>query len=142
MRARDMPLRVAAGGALLLSGLSKRAINDDEAARLHTLATGGFAQLAPLEPASLVDLLSRGEIALGAALVTPQVPSGTLGAALAGFAAGLLRVYWKAPDLRQPGRLRPTDQGASVAKDIWLMAITGAALLLEGHQELRRGDSF
>jgi len=131
MRARNMPLRVTAGGFLLLSGLSKRAVSDEEAAHLHTLTVGAFPQLAPLEAESLVDVLARGEIALGCALLMPLVPSKILGVGLVGFAAGLLRVYWTAPGLRQPGQLRPTDQGASLAKDTWLAASTGAALLLD-----------
>ncbi|MEW6474384.1 MAG: hypothetical protein AB1679_19195 [Actinomycetota bacterium] len=112
MRARNMPLRAAAAGVLLLSGLSKRALNDEEANRLHALTVEAFPQLAPLEPESLVDLLARAEIALGSSLLIPLVPSGILGAGLVGFAAGLLRVYWTAPGLHQPGRLRPTDHWA------------------------------
>ena len=133
MRAGHGPLRAAVGGYILLSGLSKRAASDEEAARLHAVAVAAFPQIAPLAPESLVELLSGGEIALGGALVTPLVPSGVVGAALVVFAAGLLRVYWKGPGLRQPGRIRPTDQGVAAGKDIWLAAI-GAALMLDARR--------
>ena len=71
-----------------------------------------------------------GEIALGTALLTPFVPSGLAGHALAGFSGGLTRLYWTAPGLRQSGSVRPTQQGIPIAKDTWLLAI-GLALVLD-----------
>jgi len=77
--------------------------------------------------------LAASEIALGAALLTPVVPAAVAGAGLAGFAAGLLGLYLRTPGMHE--NLRPTQQGTSIAKDIWLLGI-GAGLVLGG---LRRG---
>lgn len=138
MRAGHGPVRVAAGGFMLLSGLSKHAVSAEEAARLHGVVAGAFPQLAPLEPESMVELLSRSEIVLGGALLAPLAPSRVVGAALTVFAAGLAAVYWKGPGLRQPGRVRPTEQGTAIAKDIWLTATTGTALVLDARRDRRR----
>lgn len=50
------------------------------------------------------------------------------GAALALFSVLAAARLLKAPGLRQPGSLRPTDEGAWAAKGIWLLAV-GLALL-------------
>ena len=141
MRAGHVPIRVAAGGFMLISGISKHAVSAEESARLHGVVAGAFPGLAPLEPESMVELVSRSEIVLGGALLTPLVPSRVVGAALMVFAAGLAAVYWKGPGLRQPGRVRPTEQGAATAKDIWLTATAGAALVIDTRRDRRRSDA-
>ena len=50
------------------------------------------------------------------------------GAALTGFAGGLLGLYWRTPGLRKPGSVWPTQQGLGVSKDVWMLGI-GAGLL-------------
>jgi hypothetical protein len=75
-------------------------------------------------------MLSAAEIALGAALLTPFVPSGIAGAGLLGFAGGLGGLYWRTPGLHEEGSLRPTEHGIPIAKDSWMIAI-GAALVLD-----------
>jgi len=59
------------------------------------------------------------------------VPSALAGAALAGFSAGLVQLYWKTPGMRQPGSIKPTQQGIALAKDVWLLG-AGLTLLLDG----------
>ena len=75
-------------------------------------------------------MLSAGEIVVGAALLTPFVPTGVAGVALTGFAALLGRLYWRSPGMHEEGSLRPTQQGTALAKDAWMLGI-GSALVLD-----------
>ena len=68
-------------------------------------------------------LLSTAEIALGAALLAPFVPSRLVGLGLAGFSAGLVRMYLKTPGMTQEDGIRPTADGTGLAKDVWLLGI-------------------
>ena len=123
--------RISAGAFILNSGLGKRAADDQTAAGLHGFATGTYPFLADVEPRQFVRALSTAEIAIGAALLTPFVPTAVAGAALTGFAGGLLGLYLKTPGMRKEGSLAPTEQGLSVAKDVWLLGI-GVGLLTRG----------
>ncbi len=123
--------RISAGAFILNSGLGKRAADEQTAAGLHGFATGTYPFLKDVEPRQFVQALSTAEIAIGAALLTPFVPTAVAGAALTGFAGGLLGLYLKTPGMRKEGSLAPTEQGLSVAKDVWLLGI-GVGLLTRG----------
>jgi hypothetical protein len=126
-----VPIRLAAGAYILNSGLSKQDVDDEHAAPLQGMAATAFPALADMPAQQFVSVLATAETALGAALLAvPVVPPLLAGLGLLGFAAGLNRVYLKAPGLRQDGSLKPTQQGISIAKDSWLTAI-GAALVLD-----------
>ncbi|RVX43444.1 hypothetical protein EDD27_6126 [Nonomuraea polychroma] len=111
----------------------KTSAADDAAAGLHGMATGTYPFLGRMDPADFTRLLSRAEIALGTALLLPFVPSLPAGAALTGFAGGLLGLYLKTPGMRREGSLRPSE--LAISKDIWLPGI-GLGLVLEelGHR--------
>jgi len=68
---------------------------------------------------------------LGAALLTPFVPTVVAGAALTAFSGILLGLYLKTPGMRKPGSLAPTQEGLALAKDAWLAGI-GLSLVLRG----------
>ena len=131
MKLSHLPMRLATGAFVLNSGLSKRNADEATAAGLHGFASAAYPQVADMQPKSFVQALSTGEIALGAALLTPFVSSRLAGAGLTAFAGGLMGLYWKAPGMHEEGDPRPTQQGLSVAKDVWMLAI-GLALLLDG----------
>ena len=101
------------------------------------MAAGAYPELKRVPPERFVRLLSTAEMALGAALLVPVLPSAVVGAGLAAFATGLFGLYVRTPGMHQEGSLRPTQEGVGLAKDVWLLAI-GAALLLEDTLE-RRG---
>ncbi|WP_278255351.1 hypothetical protein [Nocardioides convexus] len=84
-----------------------------------------------VKPGQFTKALAVGEIALGTALLTPKVPSAVAGAALTGFGVGLLGLYVRVPGLRQPGSIRPSQDGIPIAKDVWLVG-AGATLGLQG----------
>lgn len=128
--------RISAGAFILNSGLGKRAADEQTAAGLHGFATGTYPFLQKVPPQQFVQGLSSAEIAIGAALLTPFVPTFTAGALLTAFSGGLLGLYLKTPGMRQPGSLAPTEQGLSVAKDVWLVGI-GIGLMTRGLTERR-----
>jgi hypothetical protein len=59
------------------------------------------------------------------------------GAGLTAFGAALTQLYLKTPGMREPGSLRPTQQGTAIAKDVWLV---GAGLTLLLDREHRSDD--
>jgi hypothetical protein len=137
-RPHQMPTRLAAGAYILNSGLSKHDADDKQAAGYHGMATTTYAFLGKMDPVAFTRLLSRTEMALGVALVTPFVPSLVAGAALAAFAGGLLGLYLRTPGMRREGDLRPTEQGIGLAKDVWLMGI-GLGMVAEELGDLGNG---
>ncbi|NKZ01921.1 hypothetical protein [Nocardiopsis alborubida] len=128
---RDLPLRVITGAFVLNSGLEKRGADEETAQGLHGMAAGTYPFLKEVDPTTFARLLSAGEIALGAALLIPVVPSRVAGAGLTAFAAGLLGLYLRTPGMRRPQSLRPTEQGLPLSKDAWLLG-AGLSLLLGG----------
>lgn len=131
MNLTHAPLRLATGAFILNSGLTKLGADRATAEQLHGFASTAYPMLASQEPVSFTKRLAYAEIALGAALITPKVPSALAGAALTGFGAGLLGLYARVPGLRQPGSIRPTQDGTAIAKDLWLVG-AGATLSLQG----------
>src|SRR5919202_2950854 len=129
MKLAHVPLRAATGAYILNSGLSKQGLEGQAAEGVHAMASGAIPALQSVPPQQFARLLSNGEIALGAALLTPFIPSALVGAALAGFAAGLLQLYLKTPGMRQPGSIKPSQEGIGLAKDVWLIG-AGLTLLL------------
>jgi hypothetical protein len=129
-KAWHVPVRLVTGAFILNSGLSKRNADKETADQLHGFAMTAYPQLEETPPEQFVKLLSAGETAVGAALLTPFVPTGVAGAALTGFASLLGRLYWRAPGTHEEGSLRPTSQGVALAKDVWMLGI-GTALVLD-----------
>jgi hypothetical protein len=137
MKLAHLPLRVATGAFILNSGLSKQTLEGQAAEGVHAMASGAIPALERMPPQQFARLLSNGEIALGAALLTPFIPSALVGAALVGFSAGLVQLYLKTPGMRQPGSIKPTPQGLGLAKDVWLLG-AGLTLLLDGGSKGKR----
>lgn len=122
--------RLATGAFILHSGLDKFKADEETAAGLHGFATTAYPFLGKLEPQQFAKLLAAGETAVGAVLLLPFVPNRVAGAALSGLAGGLVGLYARAPGLREPGSIWPTQDGIAVAKDTWLLGI-GVDLLLD-----------
>ncbi|WBB76450.1 hypothetical protein O7602_13335 [Micromonospora sp. WMMD1128] len=137
MRLTHAPLRVAIGAYILNSGLSKRTLEGEAAAGVHGMAAGAIPQLGQVPPDRFAVLLSRGEMALGAALLAPFVPSLLAGAALTAFGAGLVQLYLKTPGMREGTSLRPSQAGIGLAKDVWLVG-AGVTLMLDSLTHRRR----
>lgn len=139
MKLSHLPLRASIGAYVLNSGLGKRTLEGEVAQGLHGMAVNAIPQLRQLDSNRFAGLLGRAEIALGAALLAPFVPSALAGVGLAAFGAGLTQLYLKTPGMRQPGSLRPTPQGIGLAKDVWLLG-AGLTLVLDDLTHRRRRD--
>jgi hypothetical protein len=128
--------RISAGAFILNSGLGKRGADEATAAGLHGFAAGTYPFLKNLQPQQFARGLATAEIAVGAILLAPFVPTAVAGAVLTGFSGGLLGLYLKTPGMRKPGSLAPTQEGLAVAKDVWLLGI-GIGLLTRGTVDRR-----
>ncbi|GAA3134854.1 hypothetical protein GCM10017600_37930 [Streptosporangium carneum] len=130
VRPHQLPARIAAGAFVLNAGLTMAAAGADNAVAVHGMAANAYPFLKHIEPERFSHWLAKGQIAVGAALLIPVVPSLLAGAALTAFAGGLVGLYLRTPGMRQEGSLRPTQEGLGIAKDIWLVGI-GASLVAE-----------
>jgi hypothetical protein len=126
-----VPVRLATGAIILDQGLQKRGADEDTAKWLHGQAVLAFPQFADMEPQEFTRLLSNCEIALGTALLAIGfVPSGLAGLGLTAFGGSLTRLYLNAPGTRREGTIAPSQQGITLAKDSWMLAV-GAALTVD-----------
>jgi hypothetical protein len=109
MKLWHVPLRAAAGLALVESGRSHPPVDPEQARHLHAALTAAIPlpPLAKLAPETLAQWRSRTEMGLGVALLAPPVPARLVGAALGLFAAGMVWTSWHAP--------RTTSDGQSLA---------------------------
>lgn|SRR3954447_22170421 len=131
VRLRHLPGRLTTGLFIVNSGLSKRHADDDTAAALDGMAAAAYPFLHSIPTQRFVRLVCAGELALGTALLIPVLPTVVAGAALTAFSASLLGLYLRTPEMREEGSLRPTPQGMTIAKDVWMFGI-GLTLLIDG----------
>ncbi|MFC4564344.1 hypothetical protein ACFO4E_20980 [Nocardiopsis mangrovi] len=127
VRTRHLPVRIATGAFILGTGLDKKAADDEAAQQLHGFAASAYPVVNKVDPRTFTRLVAAGEITLGTALLLPVVPTLLAGVGLTAFSAGLLGLYLRIPGMRREGSLLPTEQGLSVAQDVWLL---GAGLSL------------
>jgi hypothetical protein len=66
---------------------------------------------------------------LGAALLTPFLPSRLAGIGLGIFSGSLFTMYLRTPGMTLEDGLRPSPQGTALAKDIWMLGIAAALVL-------------
>jgi hypothetical protein len=130
IKASHLPPRIAAGAFILNSGVGKWSADEETAAQLHGFAVGTYPFLAKLKPKDFARLLAASEIALGAALLVPVIPSALVGAGLTAFSGGLLGLYARTPGMRKDGTPFPTQQGIAIAKDVWMLGI-GLGLVID-----------
>lgn len=123
IRLHDVPGRLATGLYILNSGVNKRHVNAETAAGLHGAAAGAYPFLKDIPSEKFVHRLSTAEIAVGASLLNPFVPTKVAAAALAAFSGGLVTMYLRTPALRQPHSIRPSDAGGAIAKDSWMLGM-------------------
>lgn len=124
-------LRAVPGAFILNSGIGKLGIDEESAKGLQQMAANGVPVVEKLSADQFGKFLCYGEIAVGAALLLPFVPTRVAGAALTTFSAGLVANYFSIDSMTEDDGIRPSQDGIPVAKDTWLAAI-GLALLLSG----------
>ncbi|MFD6972047.1 hypothetical protein [Streptomyces sp. NPDC059979] len=134
--ARQLPLRLASGIFFLNSGISKHGADEATAEGLKQFAAMTYPFLGKQDAQKFVRLVSAGEIAIAATLLVPVVPAAVAGVVLTAFSLGTLGLYLRTPGMREEGSLRPTEQGLTLAKDVWLLGI-GVSLIVDGVNEHR-----
>jgi hypothetical protein len=136
---------MSTGAFILNSGVGKLSVGPERASLLHGMASHAFPMFSRWKPERFTTALGAGEVALGAALVAPVVPPIVAGTLLTAFSAGLLRIYWKTPGMRELGSFRPTPQGTAISKDVWMLgaglALTIDALTSGGRRKRNRAKS-
>lgn len=130
MKLSHLPARVTAGALILNAGLDIRKLPEEAAAGMQDMGANGVPPVKKLSPRTFRETLSRSEVALGAALLTPFVPSWVAGAGLAGFSGALMAMYFRTPEMTKDDGIRPTEAGTPIAKDI-VMFGTGVTLVLD-----------
>ena len=125
-----VPVRAATGAYIFNSGMTKRDAPPEVAEQMHGFASSAYPQLSDVPPERFVSSLSMAEMAVGAVLLAPLVPTGLAGVVLTGFSSALLGLYLKTPGLTEEGSVRPSREGIPIAKDVWLLGI-GLALVID-----------
>lgn len=138
LKLSHLPLRLSTGMFLVNSGMSKLSLPEEDSKHLHELAGEGLPVVSQVSPALFGRALAIGEVALGGALLVPLVPAGIAGAALGAFSGGLLWLYAKTPGMHQEGSLRPTPQGLTMAKDVWMAGIAASLVMDDVGRRLGR----
>jgi uncharacterized membrane protein YphA (DoxX/SURF4 family) len=138
MKLRNVPTRLATGAYILHAGWEKWHGDEDRAAGVHRMAANTFPAFNQMKPTDFLKTLSVGEMALGAALLAPFVPTALAGAALTGFSGALVTMYLRTDGLHRPGSVWPTAQGTGVSKDVWMLGI-GLGLLADGLRSRQEG---
>jgi uncharacterized membrane protein YphA (DoxX/SURF4 family) len=127
---RDIPTRLATGAYIAHAGWGKWHGDEEQANGVHGMAAGAYPFLRAIPPTRFLKALAAGELATGAALLTPAVSNRLAGAALTGFAGALVTMYLRTPALHKPGSVWPTPAGTGVSKDVWMLGI-GLGLLAD-----------
>ena len=123
LKARDIPGRLATGAYILHAGWEKWHGSPEYAAAIHGGASGAYPFLRGIESTKFLRMLAGGELALGAALLTPKVPGKVAGAALTAFSGGLLTMYLRTSAMHKPGSIWPSPAGTAGSKDVWMFGI-------------------
>lgn len=133
----NLALRLVSGAYILNSGVGKLRLPAENAQGLQSMTANAIPQVEKLEPAVFGKVLAVGEIGLGAALLTPFLPSRLVGLGLGVFAGGLAAVYLKTPGMTESDGLRPSQAGVSMAKDFWLAGMAVALVFGRGKGKVR-----
>jgi uncharacterized membrane protein YphA (DoxX/SURF4 family) len=127
---RDLPTRLSSGVYIAHAGWDKWHADEQHASAVHGMAAGAFPFLRGIPPTTLLKALAAGELATGAALLTPAVSNRLAGSALTAFAGALMTMYLRTPTLHKPGSVWLTQAGIGVSKDVWMLGI-GLGLLTD-----------
>lgn len=128
----NLALRLVSGAYILNSGVGKLRLPEEAAQGLQQMTANAVPQVEKLDPAVFGKVLAVGEIGLGAALLTPFLPSRLVGLGLGAFAAGLVATYLKTPGMTESDGIRPSANGGAMAKDFWLAGIAAALVFGRG----------
>ena len=129
MRMSHIPLRLTTGAFILNAGYGKRNLDKDTAAGLQGMAARVIPPVSRIKPEVFGKVLSYSEMALGAALLAPFLPSRLVGVGLGIFSGSLLTMYLRTPGMTEGDGIRPSQKGTALAKDVWMFGIAVALML-------------
>jgi hypothetical protein len=129
MRVTHIPLRLSTGAFILNAGWGKRHLDKGSAAGLQAMAARVIPPVNRIDAEKFGKMLSYAEMTLGAALLTPFLPSRLAGIGLGIFSGSLFTMYLRTPGMTLEDGLRPSPQGTALAKDIWMLGIAAALVL-------------
>ncbi|QGU03969.1 hypothetical protein [Corynebacterium comes] len=124
-------LRGVSGAFIANSGVGKIGMPAEYSAGIQQMAASGIPAMAKLPSDKFGTLLGYAETGIGAALLAPFVPNKLAGAALTAFSGGLMTMYFANPENTEADGIRPSQEGTSLAKDVFMLAI-GLALMAQG----------
>ena len=130
-------LRAVPGAFILNSGIGKLNLPAEMAESLQGMGAKGVPPLAKMTPEQFGKFLSYGEIAVGASLLLPFVPTKVAGASLAAFSGAMMAMYLRTPEMTESDGVRPSQAGTALAKDSWLLAIGAALILAQGRKSTK-----
>ncbi|GAA1485175.1 hypothetical protein [Brachybacterium fresconis] len=130
-------LRAVPGAFILNSGIGKLNLPAEMAEGLQGMAAQGVPPLGKMTPEQFGKFLSYGEIAVGASLLLPFVPTKMAGAGLAAFSGAMMAMYLRTPEMTESDGVRPSQAGTALAKDSWLLAIGAALILAQGRKSTK-----
>lgn len=129
MRLNHIPLRLTTGAFILNAGWGKRKLDKDSAAGLQSMAARVIPPVSRIDAEKFGRMLSYAEMTLGAALLTPFLPSRLAGIGLGIFSGSLFAMYLRTPGMTLEDGIRPSPQGTGLAKDIWMLGIAAALVM-------------
>jgi hypothetical protein len=130
MQFRELPARLIVRAYVLHTGMQKWKGEKATAEAVHGMAAKAYPVFQSMQPTKFLRLLAAGEIAVGATLLAPIVPTAAAGAVLTGFSGALLGMYARVPGMRKEGSIWPTSQGIAISKDSWMLAV-GLGLIVD-----------
>ncbi len=119
-------LRGVTGAFVLNSGVSKLNMPVEAASGLQQFAATGVPAVTSMSPEAFGTFVSYSEIGIGGALLTPFVSKRVAGLGLGAFSAGLLAMYFRNPVMTKGDGIRPSNDGMSLSKDIFMAAMAAA----------------
>ena len=124
-------LRGISGAYIANSGVGKIGMPAEASAGVQQYAATGvpFVKAIPAEKFGTV--LGAAEVGLGALMLAPFVPNRIAGAGMTAFSAGLLSLYFANPENTHEDGIRPTEEGLSLSKDFFMLAIGGGLLFAD-----------
>jgi hypothetical protein len=134
MRLSHIPLRLTTGVFILNAGWGKRNLDKDTAAGIQAMAARVIPPVSRIDAEKFGKMLSYAEMTLGAALLTPFVPSRLAGIGLGIFSGSLFTMYLRTPGMTLEDGIRPSPAGTGLAKDIWMLGIAAALVLDRKHK--------
>lgn len=123
--------RTVPGAFIANSGVGKLGMPAEASAGLQQYAATGVPLVKVLPADKFGTILGASEIALGAAMAIPAIPNRIAGVGLTAFSAGLLSLYFANPENTKADRIRPTDEGLGLAKDVFMLSL-GVGLIAQG----------